>query len=66
MITVGVPVAILFIIFAGFKFVTAAGDEKKVTDARKMLTWTVIGIAVLLGASILAGVIKNTITSIGA
>jgi len=66
MITVGVPVATLFIIYAGFKFVTAAGDEAELKKAKDMLKWTVIGIAILLGSSILAGVIKNTIVSIGA
>ncbi len=61
---ISVPVAVVFIIYSGFLFVTARGDPKKLTDAKRTFMWTVVGIAVLLGASVIAGVIDATIKQI--
>lgn len=66
LITIGIPIATIFIIYAGFKFVTAGGNTTKIDEAKAMLLWTVVGTAVLLGAAIIANVVKNTITNIGA
>lgn len=41
-------VALFFIIFAGAKLVTSAGDQKKVEGARKTLTWAIIGLVIIL------------------
>lgn len=62
---IGYFVIVFFIIYSGFSFVKARGDEKAVTDAKNMLLWTVVGAAVLLGAQILSDVIKNTVTQVG-
>ena len=50
------PLAIVAIIFVGFKFVisSAKGDEKGLGEAKKMFFWVVIGTAVIVGASALA------------
>ncbi|MFA5841855.1 MAG: pilin [Candidatus Paceibacterota bacterium] len=61
---VGVPIAAIFIIFAGFKFVTAAGDEKAIKDAKQIFWYTIIGTAILLGASLLAKVLTTTVAQI--
>ncbi|MCR4334233.1 MAG: pilin [Patescibacteria group bacterium] len=61
---IGLPVAVVFIIYSGFLFVTARGDPKKLTDAKSTFLWTVVGTAVLLGASVIAGVIDATIKQI--
>lgn len=39
-------VATIFIIMAGFKYVTAGGDSAKIDEAKHMLTYAIIGIAV--------------------
>jgi len=53
LIFVGV-VALLFIIYAGFSFVTSGGDPKKVQGARQTMTFAIIGlILVLLSFAIL-------------
>ncbi len=39
-------VATIFIIMAGFKYVTAGGDSSKIDEAKHMLTYAIIGIAV--------------------
>ena len=61
----GAVVAVLAIIYAGFLFVTARGDEKQLETAKKVLLYTVIGMAILLGARALSTIIINTVTSVG-
>lgn len=63
--TIGYYIVVIFIIYAGFLFVKARGDKGGLEDAKKTFYWTVIGAAVLLGASILSTVIKNTVTEVG-
>lgn len=61
-IAFGIPIAALFIIYAGFLFVTARGSEEKITRARASITWAVVGTAILLGAKVIITVINATIT----
>ena len=63
-ILIAAPLAILAVIYSGFLFVKARGNPEKLTDARKTLTWTLIGIAILLGAQLLSTIISGTITSL--
>jgi len=60
-VQIGTPIAVLFIIYAGFLFVTAQGNETKITKAKNAFTWAIIGTAVLLGAWVLAVAIEGTI-----
>lgn len=64
--TIGFYVAVFFIIYSGFLFVTARGNEKKVGDAKNAIIWTVIGTAILLGARVIADVIQGTLNQIQA
>ncbi len=64
LITIGIPVVAFFIIYAGFLFVTARGDEKQLTTAKTTLLWTVVGAAVLLGSWVLAQAIGATINEL--
>lgn len=57
-------VAVIFIIWAGFKYVTAQGNEKKIQEAHQNLLWVLIGVGILLGAVGIADVLSNTIKSI--
>jgi uncharacterized membrane protein len=47
LVFVGV-IALLFIIYAGFSFVTSGGDPKKVQGARQTMTFAIIGLIVVL------------------
>jgi len=60
----GAIVAVLAIIYAGFMFVTASGDEEKIKTAKKILLYSVIGIAILLGARMISSIIVNTVTAV--
>ena len=58
-----IPIAVLFIIWSGFKFVMAQGNPEKIKGAIKTFQWTVIGLAVIFGAYVIATIIKSTIES---
>ncbi len=63
-VQIGFPVAVLFIIYSGFLFVKAQGNEKELEKAKTALTWTIVGTAILLGASVLSYAIQNTINQL--
>lgn len=46
--TIVMAIAVLMLIIAGFTWMTSAGSEEKVTTARKMLIWSLVGIAIAL------------------
>ena len=55
-IEIGVPLAVVALIYAGFKFVysAASDDPSGIKEAKKLFFWTLIGTAVIVGASALA------------
>lgn len=57
----GMPIIVLFIIYAGFLFVTAGDNESQISKARTTILWTLIGAAVLIGAKVIAMAIKTTV-----
>lgn len=63
-IAIGIPIAAVFIIYAGFLFVTARGNEAQLAKAKTALVWAIVGTAILLGANVLANGINATIQSI--
>jgi hypothetical protein len=60
----GAIVAVLFILWSGFLFITAQGNKEKVTQAKNTFITTIVGTAILLGASVIAKIIFNTVTAI--
>ena len=64
-IRIGAVVVILMMVYVGFKFVTAQGNETKISEAKNMLLWTVIGALILLGAQVIAAGIQATVQSLG-
>lgn len=63
-LTVGIPIVALAIIYAGFLFVSAQGNPEKLKTAKKTLLYTIIGAALLLGSYVLADAIKGTVDAI--
>lgn len=55
----GMPFVIIFLVIAGFMFVTARGNEEQLTKAKTVLFWTIIGAAVIVGAKILVEAIEK-------
>ena len=62
------PVAAVFvtmwIIWAGFKYVTAQGNPTKIEKAHQQLLWSLIGAGILLGAAGISLVVKSTIDAL--
>ncbi|HEY4521790.1 MAG TPA: hypothetical protein VJH05_01470 [Candidatus Paceibacterota bacterium] len=56
---IGLPIAIIFIVYNGFLFVSARGDEKKLETAKAGIKWSLIGAALIVGASFLAEAVVN-------
>lgn len=61
----GALLIVLFIVFAGFKFVTAQGNSEKISEAKKMLLWIIVGAFVLLGVYVIRAAICGTIGQLG-
>lgn len=60
-LTIGIPIVALFIIYSGFLFVTARGNSEKLGDAKKTLGYTLLGAAILLGSWIIAQALGETV-----
>lgn len=63
-VRIGVIVLTLMLIWVGFLFVAARGNEEKLRTARTAFMWTIIGGLILLGAKGIAEVIQATATSL--
>ena len=64
-IRIGSVIVILMLVFVWYKFVVAQGSDTKISEARNMLLWTVIGALVLLGAQAIALAIQATVNALG-
>ncbi|MCU0660423.1 MAG: pilin [Candidatus Pacebacteria bacterium] len=61
---IGTPIIVIMIIYSGFLFVWARGNEEKLTKAKSTLMWTLVGAALMLGAWILAQAIVGTVNQL--
>ncbi|MBI2005106.1 hypothetical protein HYS79_03070 [Patescibacteria group bacterium] len=64
-LTLGIPIAVVFMVIAGLKFVLALGNPKKLGNAKKNIYYTMVGIALFVGAWFLAQVVANTLLQLG-
>lgn len=62
-IIIATPIVVIFIILAGFKYVTARGNASKVEEATRALTYAIIGGVLIIGAVAIAEIIKNLISA---
>lgn len=60
-----VPIILFFIVWAGFLYVTANGNETQISKATKALMYAVIGGVIVLGSKVLLEVITNTVDIFG-
>ncbi len=63
-IPIGSIVVVIMIIYSGFLFVTARGDETQISNARRSLLYSAIGAAILLGAVGISKGIQATIDAL--
>lgn len=64
LLILAVPIIIIFIVYAGFLYVTAQGNSSKIQDAHRALLYALIGGAIILGAKVISAIIANTVNSI--
>jgi len=58
---IAIAIAPIMIMIAAFFLLTAGGDPKRVDTARRIILWTVIGLAIILFAKGLISVLKQII-----
>ncbi|MEI8338105.1 MAG: TrbC/VirB2 family protein [bacterium] len=58
---IGAIVGALSIMYGGFLYATAQGDEEKLKKAKTTVTWAVIGTAVLIGAQVIITAVTSTV-----
>lgn len=63
LIVLATPIVVLFIIYAGFLYVTARGNAEQVQKATQALTYAIIGGVLIIGAVAISTVIGNTVNS---
>ncbi len=56
-------IAVVIVLLGGFKWMTASGNEDKVSDAKKMLIAGVIGLAIILAAYAISRFVIESILS---
>ena len=62
--TIAFPIIVLFMIYAGFLFVSARGNPDKLTEAKRIFLWTLIGALIILGAEAISIAIQRTVKEI--
>ncbi len=63
-VRIGFPFVVLAVIYTGFLFVSARGNEQKLTDAKNAFLWTVIGALIVLAAAAISQLIEGTVSEI--
>jgi len=61
LIRASLALMVIFLIIAGIRFFTAGGDTSKQEAAKKNLTWTIIGIFVILAVNVIIATIANAL-----
>ncbi len=56
-----IPIVVFFIIYAGFKYVTAQGNPSAIEDANKALLYALIGAVIILGSFAITRIVTNTV-----
>ena len=63
-LTIGVPIVAIAIIYSGFKFIAAQGNPEKLKEAKQTLLYVLIGAAILLAAWAIAQAVFSTVAAI--
>ncbi len=58
------PFIVLAIIYGGFLFIKAQGNEKELSDVKRTFVWVLVGALLVLGASTLSKAIEGTVNEV--
>ncbi len=56
-------VAVVIVLFGGFKWMTAGGNDDKVTEAKQLIIQGIIGMVIIFSAFAIASFVVNSISS---
>jgi TRAP-type C4-dicarboxylate transport system permease small subunit len=62
--TILMVVALIFLIWGAYNFVTAAGEAEKVTAGKQSIMWALVGVAVALLARGLVALVRLIVTGV--
>ena len=62
-IIIATPIVVIFLIYAGFQYVTARGNPEKIKVASKSLLYGVIGGVIIIGSVAILQIIQNVATA---
>lgn len=57
-------VAVIYLLIGAFNYFTAFGNEEKATNAKKIITWSLIGAVVIVIAKVLIAEIWHFVTPV--
>ncbi len=61
-LSVAGSIALLMLVAGGIMYITSAGDEQKVASSKKIITWTIIGLMVVLASYSIIFVLDELLT----
>ena len=64
LVAVGIPIAGLYVVYAGYLFVSSTGEPKQLDAAKSALFNAVIGTALIVGASIIVETVRSTVSGL--
>lgn len=64
MVMVALPIITVFLVYAGFQFVLAQGNQESLTKAKRNFLYVIIGALLIMGAWIIATLIGGTVTQL--
>lgn len=56
---IAITLGTVLVIWGGIQIMTAGGNEEKLTKGKKTITWTVIGVAIVILVDFIVGFIKE-------
>jgi hypothetical protein len=56
---ISIPLTIIMVIWAGFQFLTAGGNEEKISAARKTILYAAIGFGVIILSGAFSSIIQD-------
>lgn len=59
LLQIAIPVAVIMIVWGGFNLLTSRGDQGKIKRGKDILTWTVVGLAIIFLSSGLVDFIRS-------
>jgi len=61
-VNIGILIAVIMIVYSGILFMISRGNDDDITKAKKALTWSLIGLAILIMGKTWITLIKNILS----